>query len=361
MCFSFPVIARFAKANRGNLIPCNPRSFTKIVINCTGFRGHLPKYYILKRGAYLNWNLSQCFANIVLLRKKERKTMDAYYSKKNVRIYNGDVIEALNELPEGCIDLIFADPPYNLSNDGFTCHAGKRVSVNKGKWDESKGLEEDYNFHFSWIEACKRVLKPDGSLWVSGTYHSIYSCGYILQKQGWHFINDICWFKPNASPNLSCRMFTASHETLIWVRKNKNAKHYFNYELVKSLDWKEDFLKKPDKQMRSVWAISTPKTIEKKHGKHPTQKPEALLERIVLACSKENDIILDPFCGSATTGVAALKNNRKFVGIDLEKDYLDNIAIPRIMDIQSQGNLFLVKKKTKIAVSEDSAEYGLLP
>ncbi len=287
--------------------------------------------------------------------------MEAYYSRKYVRIFNGDVIEVLNALPQECIDLIFADPPYNLSNGGFTCHAGKRVSVNKGKWDKSKGIEGDFNFHYKWIEACRRVLKPNGSLWISGTYHSIYTCGYILQKQGWHFINDICWFKPNASPNLACRMFTASHETLIWVRKKKSAKHFFNYELVKSLEWKEDFLKKPNRQMRSVWAISTPKNGEKRYGKHPTQKPEALLERIVLACSKEKDIILDPFCGSATTGVAALKNNRKFVGIDSEKDYLDKIAIPRIKDVLNQANLFAFKEKGELSVREDDEEYVLLP
>jgi site-specific DNA-methyltransferase (adenine-specific) len=288
-------------------------------------------------------------------------SMEPYFSKKNVRIYNDDVVKVLNALPDKCIDLIFADPPYNLSNGGFTCHAGKRVSVNKGKWDKSKGIEEDFNFHYKWIEACNRVLKPNGSLWISGTYHSIYTCGYILQQQGWHFINDICWYKPNAAPNLACRMFTASHETLIWVRKNKRAKHFFNYDLVKTMDWKEDFLKKPNKQMRSVWAISTPKNGEKKYGKHPTQKPEALLERIILACSQENDIILDPFCGSATTGVAALKNNRKFVGIDSEKEYLDKIAIPRIKDIHKQTKLFTLKEKTKLSVGEGNAEYGLLP
>jgi len=288
-------------------------------------------------------------------------SMEPYFSKKNVRIYNDDVVKVLNALPDKCIDLIFVDPPYNLSNGGFTCHAGKRVSVNKGKWDKSKGIEEDFNFHYKWIEACNRVLKPNGSLWISGTYHSIYTCGYILQQQGWHFINDICWYKPNAAPNLACRMFTASHETLIWVRKNKRAKHFFNYDLVKTMDWKEDFLKKPNKQMRSVWAISTPKNGEKKYGKHPTQKPEALLERIILACSQENDIILDPFCGSATTGVAALKNNRKFVGIDAEKEYLDRIAIPRIKDVFKQTKLFSFKEKIKLSVKEDDTEYGLLP
>jgi len=287
--------------------------------------------------------------------------MEAYYSEKNVRLYNGDVVETLNALPDECIDLIFADPPYNLSNGGFTCHAGKRVSVNKGKWDKSKGVEENFDFHYKWIEACKRVLKPNGSLWISGTYHSIYACGFALQKQGWHFINDICWFKPNAAPNLACRMFTASHETLLWARKDKRAKHYFNYELVKNSNWNGDFIKKPNKQMRSVWAITTPKNGEKKYGKHPTQKPEALLERIILACSQENDIVLDPFCGSATTGVVALKNSRKFVGIDAEVDYLKKIAIPRIKDVFSQNDLFTFNKTDDLAVKEKQAEYGKLP
>ena len=259
--------------------------------------------------------------------------MQAYYSNKNIRIYNGDVLEILKNLPEESIDLIFADPPYNLSNGGFTCHAGRRVSVNKGNWDKSKGIEGDFQFHYNWIEACRSVLKSSGSLWISGTYHSIYACGFALQKQGWHLINDICWFKPNAAPNLACRMFTASHETLLWVRKDKKAKHYFNYKLVKSKNWGNDFLKKANKQMRSVWAIRTPKNGEKKYGKHPTQKPEELLERIILSTSKEGDIVLDPFCGSATTGVVALRNNRKFVGIDLERKYLDRIAIPRIKDV----------------------------
>jgi len=287
--------------------------------------------------------------------------MQAYYSYKNVRIYNGDVLKILCKLPDECIDLIFADPPYNLSNGGFTCHAGKRVSVNKGQWDKSKGIEEDFQFHYKWIDACRRVLKPNGSLWISGTYHSIYACGFALQKQGWHLINDICWFKPNAAPNLACRMFTASHETLLWARKDKKAKHYFNYDLIKNRDWNGDFIKKPEKQMRSVWAITTPKNGEKTYGKHPTQKPEALLERIVLACSRENEIILDPFCGSATTGVVALRSNRKFVGIDAVQEYLDNIAIPRIKDVFSQNSFFNFNKTDSLTVTESQTEYGLLP
>ena len=285
--------------------------------------------------------------------------MKAYFSDIGVRLYLGDAIEILNQLPEESIDLIFADPPYNLSNDGFTCHAGRRVSVNKGEWDRSRGIEEDFQFHYKWIEACKRVLKPNGSLWISGTYHSIYACGFALQKQGWHLINDICWFKPNASPNLSCRMFTASHETLLWAKKTKKAKYTFNYDLMKNGSWNGDFIKKPNKQMRSVWAINTPKNGEKKYGKHPTQKPEALLERIILASSNEGDIVLDPFCGSGTTGVVAICYKRKFVGIDSEKKYLDELAIPRIKDelsLRRQSNLF-----NSSYLREAAQEYGILP
>ena len=299
---------------------------------------------------------------MVRIRKKkngEYIILETYFKEIGLRLFLGDVIETLNQLPEESIDLMFADPPYNLSNDGFTCHAGKRVSVNKGKWDKSKGIEEDFEFHYNWIEACKRVLKSNGSLWISGTYHSIYACGFALQKQGWHTINDICWFKPNAAPNLSCRMFTASHETLIWARKDKKSKHTFNYDVMKNGNWSEDFIKKPGKQMRSVWAINTPKNGEKKYGKHPTQKPEALLERIILSSSDEDNIVLDPFCGSATTGVAALRYNRRFVGIDLEQEYLDKFAIPRIKEELERRELPLFHAETQ--VREGQVEYGLLP
>ena len=157
---------------------------------------------------------------------------------------------------------------------------------------------------------------------MSGTYHSIYQCGWILQKQGWHILNDICWYKPNAAPNLACRMFAASHESLIWAKKEKKAKHYFDYKLMKLSDFKSDILKKPARQMRSVWSISTPSKTEKTFGKHPTQKPLALLERIILASSRENDLILDPFTGSSTTGVAACGLKRSFIGIETDLKYL---------------------------------------
>jgi len=247
-----------------------------------------------------------------------------YHEQERFMLYLGDCLEVLKQFPENHFDMIFADPPYHLSNGGFTCHAGKRVSVNKGKWDESKGIKEDFNFHLKWIKACKRVLKPSGTIWISGTYHSIYACGFALQLAGYKILNDIAWYKPNASPNLSCRYFTASHETLIWARKDPEGKHTFNYERMKNGNWhKEDILKKPGKQMRSVWAIGTPKAIEKKFSKHPTQKPIDLLKRVVLASTRENNLILDPFTGSSTTGLVAYLYGRRFIGIDTEKKYLD--------------------------------------
>jgi site-specific DNA-methyltransferase (adenine-specific) len=261
-----------------------------------------------------------------------------YFSEESFVLYHANSLDILKDLPENSIDMIFADPPYNLSNGGFTVHAGKMVSVNKGNWDKSNGFKEDYDFHYKWLEACRRVLKPGGTLWVSGTYHSIYQCGHAMQSLGYHILNEISWFKPNASPNLSCRFFTASHETLIWARKDKKAKHIFRYEKMK--DWKDNYKRKfkcescsneheinmlhePGKQMRSVWAINTPSPIEKKFGKHPTQKPEALLWRVVLSSTKKGDVVLDPFTGSSTTGIVSHLYGRKFIGIDMEKEYLD--------------------------------------
>lgn len=253
-----------------------------------------------------------------------------YYESDNASLYLGDTLDVLKSFNDNTFDMIFADPPYNLSNDGFTCHSGKAVSVNKGEWDRSRGFEEDTKFHDSWLKSCYRILKPNGTIWITGTYHSIYICGYILQKQEWHLLNDIAWFKQNASPNLSCRMFTASHETLLWAKKNSKSKQTFNYEHLKKSDWGKDFIKKKDKQMRSVWAINTPPPVEKKFGKHPTQKPLALLERVILASTIPGDLILDPFCGSATTGVAAINSGRRFIGIDAQEEYLEKLAIPRL-------------------------------
>lgn len=257
-----------------------------------------------------------------------------YFSKGDFVLYSSDCLKILEQLPENSVDMIFADPPYLLSNGGFTVHAGKRVSVNKGEWDKSNGLKKDFEFHLEWIKACRRVLKPNGTIWISGTYHSIYQCGFALQVAGFHILNDISWFKPNASPNLSCRYFTASHETVLWARKDKKAKHTFNYKLMKEGEWPEDFIKKPNLQMRSVWAIYPPKKEEKTFGKHPTQKPLELLKRIVLASTNRGNIVLDPFTGSSTTGLAACFYNRKFIGIDKEKKYL-NLSIKRFKKLSN--------------------------
>jgi site-specific DNA-methyltransferase (adenine-specific) len=256
-----------------------------------------------------------------------------YFQKDNFVLYNADCVKFLEQLPESSVDMIFADPPYLLSNGGFTLHAGKMVSVNKGEWDTSNGLKKDFEFQLSWIKACQRVLKPGGTIWISGTYHSIYQCGFALQVSKFHILNDIAWFKPNASPNLSCRFFTASHETLIWARKDKEAKHKFNYNAMKNGNWPNDFLKKPNLQMRSVWAIYPPKREEKIHGKHPTQKPIDLLVRVVMASTDKGDVVLDPFTGSSTTGLAATLNGRKFIGIDLEKKYLE-LSIKRFKQLK---------------------------
>jgi site-specific DNA-methyltransferase (adenine-specific) len=255
-----------------------------------------------------------------------------YFLEKDFVLYHGDSVDYMNQLPENSVDMIFADPPYNLSNGGFSVHSGRMVSVDKGDWDKSRGFENDFAFHEKWLRSCHRVLKENGTIWVSGTYHSIYQCGTAMQKIGYHILNDIAWFKPNASPNLSCRFFTASHETLIWARKSKKGKHHFDYTLMKEGDWGEDFLKKAGLQMRSVWSIYPPKSLEKVHGKHPTQKPLELLRRCVLASTKKGDVIVDPFSGSATTGIASvLVGGRKFVGFELDKNFLE-LSVKRYHD-----------------------------
>lgn len=270
------------------------------------------------------------------------------FEKENFVLYQGDCLKILKKLPENYFDMIFADPPYFLSSGSFTCQNGKKVSVKKGNWDLSNGTKKNFEFHSKWIKACKRVLKPNGTIWISGTYHSIYQCGFALEKNGFHFLNDISWFKPNASPNLSCRFFTASHETLLWARKEKKARHTFNYDLMKNGNWAEDRMKKPGFQMRSVWSINTPKLIEKKFGKHPTQKPSDLLKRVILSSTNKGDFILDPFTGSSTTGLVAYYYGRKFVGIDTEKQYLD-LSIKRFEELYNN-----LKKKQLQLIKGDT-------
>ena len=258
-------------------------------------------------------------------------------------IKKGDCLLLMKQLKPKSIDMIFADPPYNLSNDGITCKSGKMVSVNKGKWDKSQGIENDIIFHEEWIKACKRVLKDTGTIWISGTQHSIYSCGYILQKEGFSLLNDISWLKPNAPPNLACRYFTHSHETLLWAKKDKKAKHIFNYSEMKNGNFPKDFIKNQGKQMRSVWAIFAPKSEEKKFGKHPTQKPVDLLDRIIRASTNKGDLILDPFSGSGTTGVVAIKNNRQFIGFETNQKFII-VSQKRIVEIEKLNKEDLLDK-----------------
>lgn len=252
--------------------------------------------------------------------------MKYYYEDINNKLINGDILNELKKLEEKSVDMIFSDPPYFLSNNGITCSNGKMVIVNKGEWDISKGFDEDVSFHKSWLSECDRVLKDDGSIWISGTYHCIHQITYILLSMGYYIINEVTWYKPNAAPNLGCRCLTASHETLIWAKKSKNSKHTFNYEISKELNG--------GKQMRSLCEISTTPKSEKSFGKHPTQKPLKLLERIVQISTNKGDIILDPFCGTSTTGVAASLYDRKYIGIDISKEYLE-ISKNRIIEVNT--------------------------
>ena len=275
--------------------------------------------------------------------------MKPYFQEKNFILYYGDALTIIDQLDndEVRFDLIYVDPPYFLSNNGITCQSGKMVSVNKGDWDKSGGFEGDVNFIDSWLKECRKVLKENGSICVSGTLHNIYKVGYLLEKNDYDIINDIIWYKPNAPPNLSCKYFTHSHEIVLWARKSKNSQHTFNYEKMKFWNNTKDKLKNKDKQMRSVWSIPLIPKTEKEFGKHPTQKPLELLNRIITSSSNEGDLVLDPFVGSGTTGVVCNILNRKFIGIDTSKDYLD-LAIKRFQDIKSKELLFYPKAKNKI-------------
>jgi len=241
-----------------------------------------------------------------------------YFESPQFTLYKGDCFKLLKYLEPKSIDMIFADPPYFLSDGGVSCHSGKQVSVNKGKWDETLAPDDKLKYNRKWIRLCREVLKDNGTIWISGTFHNIYSIGMALELEGFSIINNITWQKPNPAPNLACRCFTNSTETILWARKQltskKKGKHLFNYELMKEQNG--------GKQMKDVWTIPLVTKDEKKYGKHPTQKPLALLDRIIEASTKEDDLVLDPFLGSGTTGISAVKHNRRFVGIENEKEYI---------------------------------------
>src|SRR6266851_3700536 len=262
-------------------------------------------------------------------------------AKHHIKIFQGDCLDLLQKIPESSVDLVFADPPYFLSNGGITCHAGKMVSVNKGEWDKLPGpdvgpvrarFDKVHEFNTAWLAACQRVLKPHGSIWVSGTSHVIHSVGFAMQQLGFKLLNDISWVKPNPPPNLSCRYFTHATETIIWAAKNSKSRHTFHYKLMKEAN--------RGKQMKSVWEIRPPEPWEKKFGKHPTQKPVALLERILLASSHEGDLVLDPFSGSGTTLLAAFRLRRHALGCELSAEFL-SLSLRRICSEMVQVDLSL--------------------
>lgn len=230
------------------------------------------------------------------------------------KLYHGDCMELL-PLFYDKVDMVFADPPYFLSNGGISVQSGKIVSVNKGDWDKGMSSEDIDAFNRKWIGQCRELLKDNGTIWVSGTYHNIFSVANALASLGFKILNVITWAKTNPPPNISCRYFTYSTEFIIWARKMVKVPHYYNYELMKAING--------DKQMTDVWRLPSIAPWEKTCGKHPTQKPLSLMSRIILASTKKGDKVLDPFCGSGTTGIAANLLERGFVGIEREREYVE--------------------------------------
>ena len=252
-----------------------------------------------------------------------------YFQRDDFTLLLGDCFCLLKKIQPRYIDFIFADPPYFLSSGGISCKNGKQVSVNKGDWDYSLTINEKIKYHRAWIKLCREVLKDDGTIMISATLHSVFAIGVALELEGYSIINNIIWKKTNPAPNLACRCFTHSTETIIWARKqltpNKKGKHFFDYKTMIEING--------GKQMKDFWEIeesepvifesSTVTKREKLYGGHPTQKPIKLLERLIIAASKEGDLILDPFNGAGTTGIVAHNLKRKYIGIELNKDFLE--------------------------------------
>jgi site-specific DNA-methyltransferase (adenine-specific) len=238
-----------------------------------------------------------------------------YYTTNSTTLYCADAVELLSQLEPKSVDVIFADPPYFLSNDGISCSSGKMVSVNKGGWDKSNSLEHKHEFNLSWISNTYNVLKDTGTIWISGTMHNIYSVGMALEQSGFQIINNITWQKTNPPPNLACKTFTHSTETILWAKKRGQNKYIFNYKQMK--------LENNNKQVKDVWTGTTTPQSEKIYGRHPTQKPEYLLKMILTSSTFENSLVLDPFCGSGTTGVISKRLTRRFIGIDNNLEYIE--------------------------------------
>ena len=229
-------------------------------------------------------------------------------------MYLADCVELMRMMPPSCVDVVFADPPYRLSGGGVTVKSGRIASVDKGSWDRSMGFDRDHEWNLRWLKSARRILKPDATLWVSGTHHIIFSLGFALQSLNFKIINQIAWHKPDPPPNALHTAFTHAHETLLWASKSTGSRHTFNFELVNSAN--------PASQLSSVWRIPSVPKSEKRLGYHPTQKPLRLIRRALLASTREGDLVFDPFCGSGTTAVAAKELNRTFVGAELEEEFV---------------------------------------
>jgi site-specific DNA-methyltransferase (adenine-specific) len=278
--------------------------------------------------------------------EKRAPVLTFHDDARKLWLYQGNSLELLDAIsakyPEGRFDAIFADPPYFLSNGGISCHAGKMVKVDKGDWDKSRGPELNHEFNLEWLKRCQKVLKPNGTIWITGTHHVIFSIGYALQQLGFKILNDIAWEKPNPPPNLSCRYFTHSTETILWAAKNEKSKHVFNYQEMRKVTGKqmktvwrasefgssgresahsssgESESRLTSAATESIWTMTAPGNGEKTFGKHPTQKPVALVERCILASTQPGDMVLDPFLGGGTTAVACVRLNRGCIGIELD-------------------------------------------
>ena len=239
----------------------------------------------------------------------------SYYKSpnKDFTVIQGDCVDTLSKFQFG-FDMVFADPPYFLSSGGISCQSGKVVCVNKGNWDKPTTPEAMDSFNLRWLKAVRNHMKENATIWISGTHHNIFSVQQQLLKLGFKILNVITWAKTNPPPNISCRYFTFSTEFIIWARKSAKVPHYFNYQLMKQLN--------DDKQMTDVWRLPAIAKWEKSCGKHPTQKPLGVLMRLLQASTKPNDWVLDPFSGSGTTGIAANLLGRKYLGLEIEEEFL---------------------------------------
>jgi len=242
-------------------------------------------------------------------------------------LLKGDCLTVIPRIDKA-VDMVFADPPYFLSNDGLTVKNGRIQSVNKGQWDKLISDDVATTFTYEWLAAVREKMADNATIWVSGTHHNIFTLGRILPQLGFKILNVVTWEKTNPPPNFSCRFFTHSTEFIIWARKHPKVPHHFDYDLMKKLN--------ADKQMKDVWRLPAVAKWEKSCGKHPTQKPLALLAQIILASTKKDAVILDPFCGSATTGIASNVLGRNFIGIDKELEYLQ-LSQARYEELQSVG------------------------